>query len=1081
MKIDYKALSKENVTRYGTDIGDWADELLANLYRDRTHFVFELLQNAEDALRRRGGQENRSVRFELFRDGLRVFHFGQPFDEADVRGICGINKSTKRDELTAIGRFGIGFKSVYAVTRRPEVRSAGQHFAIESYVHPVEIAPIDIEDDSATVFWLPFKPDDEQAFAEIEQSLEKLNARSLLFLREVEEIEWTSESGVNGKWSRVSREMDQGLRRVTLLGTTSGGEDSTSEDWLVFSQPVASNDAKVGWVEIAYRLDAGDSDAIQVVNINDSELAVFFPTNMRVDLGVLLQGPYRTTPARDNVHDKDSWNQHLVRETSTLLVESLETLKSLGALTVDALCGLAIDERNFAEGTMFRPLYDGIADALRRLTLLPSNKDCWTSSKRAVLSRGDHWKFIGAAQLTALFGEDESLQWLAQEITADRTPILRQYLMEEHGVREITPQILLSKMSKEFLEAQSDEWIKKLYIFLLGQQYLLRTNQAIANMPWVRLEDGTHVAAYKADHPNAFLPSKVSSGFPTVRAEVCRGEALAFLKDSLKLTEPDPVDDVIANILPLYNLEDRDDLQVDLALFPEHLKAIETAYGTPLRYQREKLVSALAQRRWVPAVDNDGKKDFLMPFECYLPTEKLKRLFEGISDIDFVDTTVPGMQGASIRDILIACGAERYLANEPVTDSLNNAERNELRQKYGDPGCSGHESEDDRTLYGLDKILDKITQLPFEEAKSRSSLLWEALADVVQDKRENVVKATYSWFYYSNRSMEHDAEFIRDLRSAKWVPDSSGVLVAPEEIVFENIDPAWAPNAVLQTVLKFMPSTVEILAQAFDMDPNMLRLLKRSGIASESELAQRLGLVDLVPTQVDDQEVEADSAAQNDAGTQSGGGSSAEGAVGGGTMSGLRSGGGGRSPSTNSAGQQQSGETSSNRRANSGQTLRGRFISYLAVDPLDEEDEDISDTESHEERMRVEAIAIEHILRLEPELKRTATGNAGFDLYGDNDDGHPNRWIEVKAMVGTLSNHPVGMSKRQFEMAQEKKTRFWLYVVENATSISPRILKIQDPAGNARTFTFDEVGGTSQWSAMSIWRQEKQRPRRDSP
>lgn len=38
----------------------------------------------------------------------------------------------------------------------------------------------------------------------------------------------------------------------------------------------------------------------------------------------------------------------------------------------------------------------------------------------------------------------------------------------------------------------------------------------------------------------------------------------------------------------------------------------------------------------------------------------------------------------------------------------------------------------------------------------------------------------------------------------------------------------------------------------------------------------------------------------------------------------------------------------------------------------------------------------------------------------------------------------------------EKGNRYWFYIVENATSDEPRILEIQDPAGNARTFTFDE-------------------------
>ena len=98
--------------------------------------IYELLQNAEDALRKRSGWVgSRAVQFALIKSQLRVSHFGKPFDEPDVRGICGIDESTK--DLTAIGRFGIGFKSVYAFTDHPEVHSGLEDFAIEDFVRPV--------------------------------------------------------------------------------------------------------------------------------------------------------------------------------------------------------------------------------------------------------------------------------------------------------------------------------------------------------------------------------------------------------------------------------------------------------------------------------------------------------------------------------------------------------------------------------------------------------------------------------------------------------------------------------------------------------------------------------------------------------------------------------------------------------------------------------------------------------------------------------------------------------------------------------------------------------------------------------
>jgi hypothetical protein len=54
-----------------------------------------------------------------------------------------------------------------------------------------------------------------------------------------------------------------------------------------------------------------------------------------------------------------------------------------------------------------------------------------------------------------------------------------------------------------------------------------------------------------------------------------------------------------------------------------------------------------------------------------------------------------------------------------------------------------------------------------------------------------------------------------------------------------------------------------------------------------------------------------------------------------------------------------------------------------------------------------------------------------------------------------LEEHPVGLSRTQFEHAQEHGENYWLYVVEHSGTERARILRIKDPIGKARTFTFD--------------------------
>ena len=105
--------------------------------------------------------------------------------------------------------------------------------------------------------------------------------------------------------------------------------------------------------------------------------------------------------------------------------------------------------------------------------------------------------------------------------------------------------------------------------------------------------------------------------------------------------------------------------------------------------------------------------------------------------------------------------------------------------------------------------------------------------------------------------------------------------------------------------------------------------------------------------------------------------------------------------------------------------------------------------------MAFEEQAIVAILAAEPALQRTPANNPGFDLFEPGENGEPAMWVEVKAMSRNWSSRPVGLSRTQFHLAVEKGAAYWLYVVENAGTSSVRVLRVQDPAGKSRTFTFD--------------------------
>ncbi|MCX6877048.1 MAG: hypothetical protein NTW21_25040 [Verrucomicrobia bacterium] len=361
MPVPYESIRQDNIRRYGEDIGRIGPMLLAHRYDNRAHFIFELLQNAEDALRRRTNTNHPDpVSFLLCPDALTFSHFGHPFTEENVRFICGIGESTEAHAVTDIGRFGIGFKSVYAFTDSPEIHSGEEHFAIDSFVWPRAV-PQATTAEGETVFHFPFRNGDDSAHADIAAGLEGLGLSTLLFLRQIDHIDWKVQGGKSGSFIRDTKNLGGHVRQVTLMGQMHGQSEVKEETYLVFERPVSHKEKPAGQVEIAFRLDV--TQPTRVLTIDDATLSVFFPTIVSIGFGAILQGPYRTTPSRDNIPRDDSWNQHLVAETAILLDEALTRLKEVGLLDVSALEALPIRKSAFPEGSLFRPLFVATAEA----------------------------------------------------------------------------------------------------------------------------------------------------------------------------------------------------------------------------------------------------------------------------------------------------------------------------------------------------------------------------------------------------------------------------------------------------------------------------------------------------------------------------------------------------------------------------------------------------------------------------------------------------------------------------------------------------------------------------------------------
>ena len=197
----------------------------------------ELVQNAEDAYTQRqqlGLNEppNWSVAFRFENDNqnttLSVEHYGRPFNcwrhgnqeeesfRKDVEGVLRSSGSFKPHSQTNasasqfIGKFGLGFKSVYLLTDRPSIFSGGWNFRIEVGCLPVVVdRPIDLPFEATRISLPLLDPDSELRDASGQHVL-----CLLPFLSQIETISITHS---DGKAATVTRSAE-GLQRGKFDG-----------------------------------------------------------------------------------------------------------------------------------------------------------------------------------------------------------------------------------------------------------------------------------------------------------------------------------------------------------------------------------------------------------------------------------------------------------------------------------------------------------------------------------------------------------------------------------------------------------------------------------------------------------------------------------------------------------------------------------------------------------------------------------------------------------------------------------------------------------------------------------------------
>ncbi|XP_013128868.1 uncharacterized protein wu:fj29h11 isoform X3 [Oreochromis niloticus] len=311
-------------------LGRSLDRLSTELYSKDTHFVLELIQNADDNSYPAEPGVVPALAFMVERDCITVLNNETGFQEKNIRAICDVGRSTKgKHKYGYIGQKGIGFKSVFKVTDCPEIHSNGFHLRFDKNCGPMgyilphwteDTRPLDpqlkdINQHSwTTKISLPLRTESHQTrnlFHDVHPSL-------LLFLHRLRSITIYNQS--EKRFMTMTR---KDLNHNVLEVEHSEG----TERWLVVKTTLKPKKIKedVESTELALAFQLGSDSTGSNIVCQPQKQPVFAYLPLRsFGFRFIIQGDFDIPSSREDVDRDSSWNQWLRSEIAQLFLQAMD-------------------------------------------------------------------------------------------------------------------------------------------------------------------------------------------------------------------------------------------------------------------------------------------------------------------------------------------------------------------------------------------------------------------------------------------------------------------------------------------------------------------------------------------------------------------------------------------------------------------------------------------------------------------------------------------------------------------------------------------------------------------------------------
>jgi hypothetical protein len=264
-------------------------------------------------------------------NGTRRFTVSNPATEAedselgvlgDINAITSIANSNKKDQEGQIGKFGVGFKSVFQYTSTPNIYDPDIYFKIERFIVPTRISEdVPGRANEETLFVFPFDHAERGAAEAYEDISEKLRALNypLLFLSYLENISFEDQGslGLYGKYIEETLQFGDTVAECITLTQNDGVELFDDKLWL-FSR----SDRHGLTYSVGFFLDKEGNLAPK-----QHSAFCFFPTKEVTDLNFIIHAPFLLTDSREGIRAGEHHNKEMIQLLANLAADSLVYLR----------------------------------------------------------------------------------------------------------------------------------------------------------------------------------------------------------------------------------------------------------------------------------------------------------------------------------------------------------------------------------------------------------------------------------------------------------------------------------------------------------------------------------------------------------------------------------------------------------------------------------------------------------------------------------------------------------------------------------------------------------------------------------